>query len=293
MTEHLAYHMIGEVAAIMAAVFWSIAAILYKKGLQDVEALPAVLIRTFFAMVFMFLVNTLLHSSDYAIPLMAFLFLSLGGILRLFIGGYLYFRGLEYASVSRVIPLIFTFPLLTILLSHLILNEKITSGLVLGTLLLFTGIWVLSREKASGSEKNPRLGMIFTLSAAVCYAFSIIATRTGLYDVEPIWAAFISLPMPVMTMYLLFSVDKGPTAALKLDKRSSAILGMGGIFGMGLGSYMFFISLTHIGTAQATSLGSVTPLFSSLLAVKFLGEKVNQQLLLGTIIMISGIWLVI
>jgi len=293
MTEHHAYHMIGEVAAIMAAVFWSIAAVLYKRGLQNVEALPAVLIRTVFAMVFMFLLNTVLHSSDYTIPLMAFLFLSLGGILRLFMGGYLYFRGLEYASVSRIVPLIFTFPLFTILLSHLILKEKITSGLVLGTLLIFTGIWVLSREKARGSEKNPRLGMIFTLSAAVCYAFSIIATRTGLYDVEPIWAAFISLPIPVMTMFLLYSVNKGPTAALKLDKSSSAILGLGGIFGMGLGSYMFFISLTHIGTAQATSLGSVTPLFTSILAVKFLGEKMNLQLFLGMIIVIAGIWLVI
>jgi uncharacterized membrane protein len=246
-------YMIGEVATIMAALFWSIAAILYKKGLQDVDALPAVLIRTIFAMVFMFSLNLLLHSADYTIPLIAFLFLSLGGILRLFMGGYLYFRGLEYASVSRIVPLIFTFPLFTILLSHLILKEKITSELVSGTLLIFIGIWVLSREKAGGSEKNPRLGMIFTLSAAVCYAFSIIATRTGLYDVEPIWAAFISLPIPVTTMFLLYFVNKGPTAAFNLDRRSSAILGLGGIFGMGLGSYMFFIS--HIGTEQATSLG--------------------------------------
>lgn len=285
--------MIGEVAAIMAALFWSIAAVLYKKGLQNVEALPAVFIRTAFAMVFMFLLNMLLHSSDYTIPITAFLFLSLGGMLRLFIGGYLYFRGLEYASVSRIVPLIFTFPLFTILLSRLILKETITSGVVTGTLLIFAGIWLLSREKASGTEKNPGLGMMVTLFAAVCYAFSIIATRTGLYDVEPVWAAFISLPVPVTAMFLLYSVDKGPGAAFKLDRRSSAILGLGGISGMGLGSYMFFISLTQLGTAQATSLGSVTPLFSSILAVKLLGEKVTRQLLLGMIAAIAGIWLVI
>jgi len=71
--------MIGEVTAIMAAVFWSIAAILYKKGLHNIEALPAVLIRTVFAMVFMFLLNMLLHSSDYTIPLMAFLSLHWAG----------------------------------------------------------------------------------------------------------------------------------------------------------------------------------------------------------------------
>jgi len=64
-------------------------------------------------------------------------------------------------------------------------------------------------------------------------------------------------------------------------------------FGMGLGSYMFFVNLTNIGTAQATSLSSVTPLFSSILAVKLLGEQVTSQLLLGILITIAGVWLVI
>ncbi len=289
------YHMIGigEVSAIMAALFWSIAAVLYKIGLKDMKPFPAIMVRTTAALGFMFILNILLHSYDLTIPLMAFLFLSLGGLLRLFLGGYLYFRGLEYASVSRVLPMIFTFPLFTMVLSWLILKEAIGPGVVMGTILIVLGILVLSREKASGSEKNPKLGVLFTLMAAVCYAFSIIASRAGLYYVEPLWGAFISLPIPMMTMFVLFSLDKGPAAAFKLDKRSSLVLALGGIFGMGLGSYMFFVSLTNIGTAQATSLSSVTPLFSSILAVKFLGERVTFQLLLGILITIAGVWLVI
>lgn len=251
------------------------------------------MVRTTAAMGFIFILNILLHSYDLTIPLMAFLFLSLGGLLRLLLGGYLYFRGLEYASVSRVLPLIFTFPLFTIVLSRLILKEAISPGVVMGTVLIVLGVLVLSREKASGSEKNPKLGMLFTLMAAVCYAFSIIASRTGLYHVEPLWGAFISLPIPMITMFVLFSLDKGPAAAFKLDKHSSSVLALGGIFGMGLGSYMFFLSLTNIGTAQATSLSSVTPLFSGILAVKFLGERMTSQLLLGMLITIAGVWLVI
>jgi DME family drug/metabolite transporter len=284
---------IGEIAAIMAAVFWSIAAVLYKVGLKKVEILPALLMRTSFAMVFMFMLNTLLQSSDYTIPLLAFLFLSLGGILRLILGGYLYFKGLGYASVSRIVPLIFTFPLFTMVLSHLILKETIGTDVMIGTVLIITGILILSREKGSDNEKNPNRGMVLALLAALCYAFSVISTKTGLYDVEPIWGVFVSLPMPVMTIFIFHSLHKGPTAWFKLDKRSSAVLGLGGIFGMGLGSYMFFVSLTHIGTAQATSLSSVTPLFTSILAIKFLKEKITCQLMLGILIVTAGIWLVI
>ena len=86
--------------------------------------------------------------------------------------------------------MIFTFPLFTIVLSRLILKEAISPGVVMGTVLIVLGVLVLSREKASGSEKNPKLGMLFTLMAAVCYAFSIIASRTGLYHVEPLWGGF-------------------------------------------------------------------------------------------------------
>jgi len=284
---------IGEISAILAALFWSIAAVLYKIGLKDVKPFPAVLVRTAAAMGFMFILNILLYGYDLTVPLMAFLFLSLGGLLRLLLGGYLYFRGLEYASVSRVLPLKFTFPIFTIVLSSLILKETIGPGVVMGTILIVSGILVLSREKASGSEKDPKLGMLFALMSAICSAFSIIVSRTGLYYVEPLWGAFLSLPIPVMTMYVLFSLDKGPVAAFKLDRRSSAVLCLGGIFGMGLGSYMFFVSLTNIGTAQATSLASITPLFSSILAVKFLGEKVTSRLLSGILIIIAGMWLVI
>ncbi|MCG7850781.1 MAG: DMT family transporter, partial [ANME-2 cluster archaeon] len=237
---------IGEITAIMAALFWSIAAVLYKMGLKDMKPFPAVMVRTTAALAFMLMLNIVLHGYDLNIPFIAFLYLSLGGLLRLLLGGYLYFRGLEYASVSRVLPLIFTFPLFTMVLSWLLLKEAIGPGVVMGTVLIVLGILVLSREKASGSEKDPKLGVQFTLMAAVCYAFSIIASRAGLYYVEPLWGAFISLPIPVMAMYVLFSLDKGPAAAFKLDKRSSLLLALGGIFGMGLGSYMFFVSLTNI-----------------------------------------------
>ncbi|MCD4766672.1 MAG: DMT family transporter [Methanosarcinales archaeon] len=284
---------IGEISGILAALFWSISAVLYKIGLKDVKPFPAVLLRTAAAMGFMFMLNILLYGYDLTVPLMAFLFLSLGGLLRLLLGGYLYFKGLEYASVSRVQPLKFTFPIFTIVLSSFILKETIGPGVVMGTILIVSGIFVLSREKASGSEKDPKKAILFTLISAICSAFSVIASRTGLYYVEPLWGTFLSLPISVMTMYVLFSLDKGPVAAFKLDRRSSAVIGLGGIFGMGLGSYMFFVSLTNIGTAQATSLASITPLFSSILAVKFLGEKVTSRLLSGILIIIAGMWLVI
>jgi drug/metabolite transporter (DMT)-like permease len=71
------------------------------------------------------------------------------------------------------------------------------------------------------------------------------------------------------------------------------LLGLGGIAGMGFGSYFFFVSLTRIGTAKATGLAAITPVLSNLIALVTLKEKLNMALLIGTGATIAGIWIII
>lgn len=102
-------------------------------------------------------------------------------------------KGLENISVSRFIPILFTFPLLTILLSALLLKEKIRPEVVTGTVLIVVGIWILSRGKSIKGEKNIKLGVSVAVLAAFLYSFSIVATKTGLKDVDPFQSALISM----------------------------------------------------------------------------------------------------
>src|SRR3990172_10025532 len=145
--------MIGEMYALAAAFCWSVAAVFYKKGI-GAGAIPAVLIRTFFAMLFLLILYLIIRGGHFDFTLMGFAFLNLGGLLRLILGGTAYMKGIENISISRFIPILFTFPLLTILLSALFLKEKIHPEVVAGTVLIILGIWILSREHNTGNEKN-------------------------------------------------------------------------------------------------------------------------------------------
>lgn len=284
--------MIGELYALAAAFCWSAAAVFYKKGI-GVGAIPAVLIRTFFAMLFLLVLYLIIRRGNFDFTLAGFAFLNLGGLFRLIFGGAAYMKGLENISVSRFIPILFTFPLLTILLSALLLNEKIRSGVISGTLLIVFGIWMLSRGKSSGDEKNIRLGVSLAVLAAFLYAFSIVATKTGLQYVDPFQSALISMPIPLAFLYLIYSTNKGSKAIFKFSKKAYLLLGLGGILGMGFGSYFFFVSLTKIGAAKATSLASITPFLSSMLALATLKEKMSAALMLGTAATVAGIWVVL
>src|SRR3989304_4960902 len=256
--------MIGELYALAAAFCWSVAAVFYKKAI-GAGAIPAVLIRTFFAMLFLLILYIILRGGHFDFTLTGLAFLNLGGLLRLILGGAAYMKGLENISVSRFIPILFTFPLLTILLSGLLLNEKIRPEVIAGTVLIVIGVWILSREHNSGGEKNIKLGVSLAVLAAFLYAFSIVATKTGLKDVNPFQSVLISMPIPLFLLYTYFSINNGPKAIFKFRKEAYILLGLGGIAGMGIGSYLFFVSLTMIGAAKATSLAAITPFLSSML----------------------------
>ncbi len=282
----------GEIYAFGAALCWSVAAVFYKKGI-GAGAIPAVLIRTFFAMLFILILYLLSRGGHFDFTLTGFIFLNLGGLLRLILGGMAYMKGLENISVSRFIPILFTFPLLTILLSALLLKEKIRPGVVTGTVLIVIGVWILSRGHNSGNEKNIKLGVSFAVLAAFLYAFSVVATKTGLNDVDPFQSVLISMPVPLALLYIAYSTNKGLATIFKLKKEAYILLGLGGIAGMGFGSYLFFISLTAIGAAKATSLAAITPFLSSMIALVTLKEKITLELILGTTATIAGIWAIL
>lgn len=282
----------GELYALAAALCWSVAAVFYKKGI-GAGAIPAVLIRTFFAMLFLLILYLIIRGAHFNFTLMGFAFLNLGGLLRLIFGGMAYMKGLENISVSRFVPILFTFPLLTILLSGLLLHEKIHPDVVAGTALIVSGVWILSRGHNSGGEKNVRVGVSVAVLAAFLYAFSIVATKTGLNDVDPFQSALISMPIPLALLYLSYSMKHGAKTIFKFKKEAYILLGLGGIAGMGFGSYFFFVSLTKIGAAKATSLAAITPFLSSMLALATLKEKMNFALILGTIATVAGIWVIL
>ena len=282
----------GEIYALSAAVCWSLASIFYKKGIR-VGAIPAVLIRTFFAMIFLLVLYLTIRGAYFNFTLIGFTFLNIGGVLRLILGGSAYMKGLENISVSRFVPVLFTFPLITILLSALLLNENIHAEVVVGTTLIVSGVWILSKGKNTENEKNIKAGVLLAILAAFLYSFSIVATKTGLNYVDPFQSSLISMPIPLVLLYLVYSVNNDPKAIFRLRKIDYILLGIGGILGMGLGSYFFFVSMTYIGAAKATSLASITPFLSGMLALVTLKERINPKLIIGTCSTVGGVWVIL
>lgn len=130
--------------------FWGISPILEKIGLQRVEPIVGLFIRTIFVLIavtiFLFITSDL--EKLRMISLRDLLILGLSGITAGFLGMYTYFSLLKTHQASLIVPLTATYPLVVTILAVSFLREPVTPSKLLGTALIVLGIYFLFRESS-------------------------------------------------------------------------------------------------------------------------------------------------
>lgn len=292
--------MIGELAALGAALCWTISASLYKRALARTSPLPANTVRCLGTGIFMLLclamagyVRTFIGLSPYVI-----LLASASGLVGLGLGDTLYLRSLEILGVSRAVPLTCTYPLFSLAWALILVGEEVTPQVVLAAIAIVAGIWLLSWAKGNASDaaetrgKMLAKGVIFALLTAAVWSISISMINLALRENMDLEHAFAinTLRVAILTIFLpIFTyISEGKSGFTKIDKKTAAMLVAGGIIAIGLGWFLLTLSFTYIPESQAVPISSTTPLFSTLFSVIFLREKVTLRIAFGSILVVAG-----
>ena len=119
-----------------------------------------------------------------------------GGVL----GDGLYIAVLDMIGVSRALPIVNSFPIFTLLLSALLLDEPVTWPMVLGIVLVLVGGYLVARPTKPADEphaptpvKRLALGVALAVLVALLWAASAVALAAGLEAVTPLTVASIRL----------------------------------------------------------------------------------------------------
>jgi bacterial/archaeal transporter family protein len=112
---------------------------------MDSDPFVALTIRSFSVIVGLLILGVgmgkmeaLIHASPRMI-----LFFALSGLLAGLLGTWCYLAALKIGASSRVVPISATYPLVTAILSCLLLREGFTLSRILGTVLIVAGISLL------------------------------------------------------------------------------------------------------------------------------------------------------
>ncbi len=126
---------------------------------------------------------------------------------------------------------------------------------------------------------------LLSLFTALCYGASAVLVHMGMRDSNPMTGAMVgALVQVVLLSGLTMAVP--PT---RIDWTAIALFIASGILASTLGRIFNYMSFERLGVpVSATIIGS-SPLFSTLFAVLFIGERVALTVMLRTVLVVAGI----
>jgi DME family drug/metabolite transporter len=296
--------MIGEIAALGAALCWALSAVLYKEALLKAKPFSANLVRLTSTSVILFLCLAAIGKLEVLtkLPIYSLFLACLSGIIGLGFGDILYMRSLKLMGVARTVPITCTYPLFSLLFAAFIGRENITFPLVLGTVIIVLGVWLISqREKTDndeGKRKNLVRGVAGALATSILWSISIMMMDAAvkLPATASIYDAFAVNAVRVMAIafYLLVSapIMDRELSFLKMRGRTLASIILGGVVALALGWFFLAFSFLELPQSRAVPISSTTPLFSTLLGVLLLRERFTAKNAVGSIIIVLGVFLI-
>jgi len=294
--------MIGEIAALGAAISWTVSAVLYKKALLQAKPVSANIVRLACTATVLLALLVALGKTEVmmTLPQNVIILAIVSGVIGLGVGDTLYMMSLRDVGVARAVPITCTYPLFNLLWAVSLSGETVTFPVVLGAVIIVLGIMLLSQADQTGEPKSQKRvlykGLALALATAIVWSISITMINMAVKETPDLDHALAINVVRVMAIALTFFavspiMDRG-LGFLKMNRKTVATLIAGGIVALGLG--WFFLSYSFVETleSRAVPISSTTPLFSTLTSIVLLHEKVTVKNALGSIIIVVGIFLI-
>jgi DME family drug/metabolite transporter len=311
---------LGEIIALGSAFAFGISNVLFRKVERVYPPLIINLTRTSLGTI-IFLILILINNNVSEIYFIVanstiLLLLIFSGLFGQAIGDTIYYYSQKYVGVSIALPISLSFPIWTSLYALILLNQYLTLNSMLALFLILIGILIFSRnsnslisienEKDNINSKGKDnknliiiyLGIFLAIISANSWALGAIsadmAFQEFMYDTNV--GNMVRFIPAIIFMLFLIPVTKLNDNVQKKEPKSFfkksnlSFLLLGSIVGTVFGAFLYLEGINLLGSAKASIFYSTSPLFATPLAVLFLGEKMDKKVILGTILMISGIW---
>ncbi|MFC1921236.1 EamA family transporter [Chloroflexota bacterium] len=137
------------------------------------------------------------------------------------------------------------------------------------------------------------MGTVLAIIAAICWAASAVLARVGLSTgIKASTGTFISMISSFLLVGLLVII-LNLKDVISLSMTALLWFGIIGIITYVIGRQANYAAIRRIGAARASPLFASASFFALILAVSFLGESVNIPIIIGTLTIISGLYLVV
>lgn len=285
----------GEIAALVAAVLWAFASVIYGRVGVHIPPLHLNLIKGIIAIVLLLITIVATGELSLVTSQQPLCLLLLSGVIGIGLGDTAFLAGINSLGARRLLLLETLAPPMTAVFAFIFLQERLNANAWCGVLLTILGVaWVISErtEKDVSSHLSLR-GVVFGLLAALANASGAVLSRAALANtnINPLVAALIRLGAAIIFLLPLIVWQQNKSnSILSFSWRWRVVLAT--CFAAFCGTYLgIWLQQTAIKLAPvgiASTLLQTSPIFILPLAL-WTGEKVSVRATVGVVIAIAGI----
>ncbi|SEM69608.1 DMT family transporter [Lihuaxuella thermophila] len=275
--------------------FWGSAFVGSKWTVASIPPVTAAFIRFGLGAVFMFALLMTRERPARTIPKSAWLSVSLLGLVGIAAYNLFFFWGLNLSRAtdgSMIIPTMS--PVITVLLAAVFFKQKMKKQQITGLLLALLGsavfFWGISLE---GSFDHQRiLGDLFFWMAALCWAVYTMYGNRVLEKLDPLTVTAYATLSGALLLGLLSAPSLTEIQWGNLGVNFWLIQLYLALLPTVLGNWFYYLGVRNIGAPRASVFMYFVPVSGLLLAALILDETLTFVQMIGSVLMIAGVWLV-
>lgn len=290
---------IGSLYSIAAAFLFSSKAIFIKQAYAvspDINATLLMALRMASALPFFLLLCWYCRKQSHNIPLKDWGLLIVAGVIGYYLASWLDFYGLMFISASLERIILFLYPTLTVLASAAIYKQKLSPKTLFAIALSYGGtvIVMLQEQTQNAAQDQFYFGASLVFASAVAFAAYLLLTprliqRFGSWN-------FTGLALSIAciaTLVHFFATTSEPITQIQHPPHSVLLYGFAlGLFVTVLPSIFLMQGIRRLGASQSAMIASIGPILTIILAVFFLGEKLNSLQWFGCLLNIIGVMMI-
>lgn len=279
--------------AVAASVFYATSNTLVRAGVRQSTPTVALFVSLTVNVVALWSMSAVLY--DVSIDLWAWRYFVIAGAFAPVLGRFFNYTGIDKIGVNLSIPIVYTNPVVAVVLSMAFLGERLSPGAAVGGLVIVFGGAVLGTVKGNGegTRSFDKRYLLFPLAGAFFYGTSHVFRKVGIDLIpNPIVAAAVT----TTTSWLLVALYFAGTDRADLHRATRAELLYFSFAGLSTSVAIPLIYLAYqVGRVViVTPVTNTSPLFVLLFSYLFFREEelFTPRVLVGTVFVVAGVVLV-
>ncbi len=294
--------MLGYIYGIGAAIAWGIGNVCIKSQVGKLSSAQIIATRSITAIPVAFSAVIIISPGEVKAVLsesiLSFWLPVMGAVaFGYFSADLLFIQALDHISLNRAFPIQATYPLITILFAWIFLGEIMSIRGMVGAIIVFISINLVRRAKVTLKkdiqQKKQGFGLLLSGASSICWGIAVIFLRISLESRNAVVVNAIISILTALAFLPLSQPRQIYSAMLKDKKLAITLIIAGGLGGLGISNLLYVMAINSIGVGQASVIISSAPIFSAILAVVLIKEKINTQLAFGTLLNFIGIAFII